>query len=206
MDPNDATQNTWYVSVFSGWANVPQNLGGLYKTTNRGTSWTKLSGNTLTRVTSCTFNPSNANEIYLTTETQGLWMSSNINAGSPTFTNVANYPFRQPERVFFSPTNANEIWVSSFGNGMKMGTLGANGVVEFSSADDFTVYPNPSSDGMFYVQGLKFNVKKVEITDITGRTIKTLNFEQGTLNLSNLPNGIYFARIGNTTKKIVVSR
>ena len=80
VDPNDATQNTWYVGVFSGWGGPPNGLGGLYKTTNRGTSWTKLTGSTLDRVTSCTFNPSNANQIFLTTETQGLWMSSNINS------------------------------------------------------------------------------------------------------------------------------
>ena len=135
VDPNDATQNTWYVGVFSGWGGVPNGLGGLYKTTNRGSAWTKLTGSTLDRVTSCTFNPSNANEIYLTTETQGLWISSNINSGVPTFSNVANYPFRQPERVFFNTSNPNEIWVSSFGNGMKMGTLGTNGIADFDLAD-----------------------------------------------------------------------
>ncbi len=120
VDPNDASQNTWYAGVFSGWGGPPNGLGGLYKTIDRGTSWTKLTGETLDRVTSCTFNPLNANEIYITTEAQGLWKSSNINATVPTFTRENGYDFRQPERVFFNPHKPKEMWVSSFGNGMKV--------------------------------------------------------------------------------------
>ena len=123
VDPNDNTQNTWYAGVFSGWGGPPNGLGGLYKTTNRGTSWTKLTGSIFDRVTSLTFNPLNANEVYLTTETQGLWVSKNINAVTPTFSLVSSYPFRQPERVFFNPFDTNQMWVSSFGNGLRMGLM-----------------------------------------------------------------------------------
>src|SRR5262249_27440253 len=54
-------------------------------------------------------------------ETEGLWFSSNFRSASPTFTQVANYPFRQPERVFFNPNNINEVWVTSFGGGVFVG-------------------------------------------------------------------------------------
>jgi hypothetical protein len=207
VDPNDATQNTWYVGVFSGWGGPSSGLGGLCKTVNRGTSWTKLTGSTLDRVTSCTFNPNNANQIYLTTETQGLWMSSNINAVTPAFSNVGNYPFRQPERIFFNPSNTNEIWVSSFGNGMKMGTLGSGGVAEFGQEVDFAVYPNPSP-GMFNVQCSGLKKGKAEVVDIVGRKIVSETFEHGTmdLDLTKEPNGIYFLKIGNSAKKIVVQK
>jgi hypothetical protein len=109
------------VAVFSGWGGAPNGRGGLFKTTNRGSSWTKLTGTQFDRVTSITFNPLQLTQAYLTTEVQGLWMSNNMNSATPTWSLVANYPFRQPERVFFNPFNANEIWVSSFGNGLKMG-------------------------------------------------------------------------------------
>ncbi|MFT3703942.1 MAG: T9SS type A sorting domain-containing protein [Agriterribacter sp.] len=121
IDPTDAAQNTWYVCVFSGWGGAPNGLGGLYKTTNRGTSWTKLTDTQFDRVTSITFNPSVANEAYLTTEFQGLWRSADMNTAIPTWSLVANYPFKQPERVFFNPFAPAEIWVTSFGNGLKMG-------------------------------------------------------------------------------------
>jgi hypothetical protein len=123
VDPNDPTQNTWYVGVFSGWGGPPNGLGGLYRTTNRGQAWTRISN--LDRVTSCALNPLNTNELYLTTETDGLWMSTNINAGSPTFTAVTSYPFRQPERVFFNPYRPSEIWVTSFGHGILVSTTTA---------------------------------------------------------------------------------
>lgn len=123
VDPSDPTQNTWYACVFSGWGGAPNGKGGLFRTTNRGASWTKLTGTQFDRVTSITFNPALTSQAYLTTETQGLWISNNINAGTPVWSLVDNYPFRQPERVFFNPFNANEIWVTSFGNGLKMGLL-----------------------------------------------------------------------------------
>ncbi len=121
IDPTDPTQNTWYVAVFSGWGGAPNGKGGLFRTTNRGTSWTKLTGTQFDRVTSITFNPASLNQAYLTTETQGLWISNDMNAATPFWTLVSSYPFRQPERVFFNPFNNNEIWVTSFGNGLKMG-------------------------------------------------------------------------------------
>ncbi|MCC6287833.1 MAG: T9SS type A sorting domain-containing protein [Chitinophagaceae bacterium] len=121
IDPADATQNTWYVAVFSGWGDAPNGKGGLYRTTNRGASWTKLTNELFDRVTSISFNPAVNNEAYLTTETQGLWRSADIRAATPTWSLVSNYPFRQPERVFFNPYNPAEIWISSFGNGLRLG-------------------------------------------------------------------------------------
>jgi len=118
IDPHDASQNTWYVGVFSGWGGPPNGLGGLYKTTNRGAAWTRISS--LDRVTSCAISPVNPSEMYLTTETEGLWYSSNINAATPAFTTVTSYPFRQPERVFFNPFDPSEVWVTSFGNGLRV--------------------------------------------------------------------------------------
>lgn len=207
VDPNDVSQNTWYVGVFSGWGGAPNGLGGLYKTTNRGTSWTKLSDSILYGVTSCTFNPGNANEIYITTQTQGLWMSSNINSGTPVFSNVSNYSFQMPIRVFFKPNSTTEIWVTSFGNGMKMGALGPNGVFEdkvlpikFELNQNF---PNPFNPSTTIIYQLPTSCHiKLNIYDLLGREIATLVNEekpagryQAIFNGSNFSSGIYFYRI-----------
>jgi hypothetical protein len=56
--------------------------------------------------------------MYVTTETDGLWYTSNLKSASPTFTQLAAYPFRQPERVFFNPYN-DEVWATSFGHGLR---------------------------------------------------------------------------------------
>jgi photosystem II stability/assembly factor-like uncharacterized protein len=132
VDPNDATQNTWYAGVYSGWGGPPNGLGGLYTTTNRGLAWTWL--NTNDGVSSCAFNPLNSNELYVTTEDEGLLFSGNINSASPAFSQVASYPFGQPERVFFNPYNPSEMWVTSFGNGIRVGsTLPSPGTLQLTA-------------------------------------------------------------------------
>ncbi|HMP58254.1 MAG TPA: Calx-beta domain-containing protein [Gemmatales bacterium] len=121
IDPADATQSTWYVGVWSGWGGPPNNLGGLYRTTDKGLSWTRLT--THHRVTALAIDPSNPIQAYLTTETEGLWYTTNLSAVSPAFTRIDTFPFRQAERVFFNPHNANEIWVNTFGGGVWRGVF-----------------------------------------------------------------------------------
>jgi hypothetical protein len=60
--------------------------------------------------------------------------SSNINSASPILTQVTNYPFGQPERVFFNPYNPSEMWVTSFGNGIRVGsTLPSPGTLQITA-------------------------------------------------------------------------
>ncbi|MEM7039823.1 MAG: hypothetical protein AAF570_22815, partial [Bacteroidota bacterium] len=169
VDPNDPTQNTWYAGVFSGWGGPPNDKGGLFRTTDRGVSWTKLTGNLFHRVTSCTFHPTDPNQLYLTTEMQGLWMSTNINNASPSFNLVQSYPFRQPERVFFNPFNTNEMWVTSFGNSIKMGLMTGTGIPEFEAR--MKVWPNPSS-GLISVEWDGLTGERMQVFDLQGRMLK----------------------------------
>jgi hypothetical protein len=120
VDPHDAAQNNWYAGVWGEWG-TSFGYGGLYFTTNRGVSWTRITSN-LKAVGSCTLHPANPDEMYVTTEDQGLWYSANRRAASPVFVQL-NYPFRFPSRVFVNPYDANEIWVTSFGNGMRLGRV-----------------------------------------------------------------------------------
>jgi hypothetical protein len=215
VDPNDPAQNTWYVGVFSGWGGAPNGLGGLYKTTNRGTSWTKLTGSTIDRLTSVTFNPNDQNQIYMTTEGQGLWISHNINSPAPTFSNVASYPFQQPERVFFNPYNSGEIWVTSFGNGMKTGSVTVTGSVTFPIENEnagFDVFPNPVKGKVnIHLQRSTVSEISVEIRDLSGRMIfESAVINGGNLNTETLDNGLYLLTVIEKgkiigTKKIVIN-
>jgi hypothetical protein len=193
IDPTDATQNTWYVAVYSGWGGAPNGLGGLYKTTNRGTSWTKLTGSQFDRVTSITFNPQNTNQAYLTTETQGLWMSSNMNVAAPTWTLVNSYPFRQPERVYFNPNNLSEMWVTSFGNGMKVGVLSPLGIVKPSEEDKLiTVFPNPFNEQITFTNlNPNRRIIKANLYDSNGRLMISKQDETNFVNTTSLGSGIY---------------
>lgn len=209
IDPNDPSQNTWYAGVFSGWGGPSSGLGGLYKTTNRGTSWVKLTNTSIIdRVTSCTFNPNNVNQIFMTTETNGLWVSNNINSATPTFSIVSSYPFQQPERVFFNPFNSNEMWVTSFGNGMKVGNITVTGGIEFGTnhSDEINLYPNPASNLLTIDTKSTGGIfDAIEIYDVAGRIVsKTKGIS--TINVSNFENGMYIARISYENKIVAVKK
>lgn len=195
IDPFDATQNTWYAAVCSGgWSpNPAADMGGLYKTANRGASWIKIID--AVNIESCTFNPDHADELYVTTATQGLWVSHNISSTTPTFSVINSYNFWHPTRVFFNPFNKTEMWVASFGNGMKVGNMGSQSAIENTIGNaKFTLYPIPSEDNIliqFYDH--TFMSQKAEIYDNMGKRIKTLIVQNNTIiNISDLARGIYF--------------
>jgi hypothetical protein len=133
IDPNDPKQNTWYAGVFNGWNGASTGQGGLYKTVDRGKTWTRIV--TLDRVESATVSPTNPNEMYVTTETEGLWYTDNLQSASPTFTQVDAYKFRHPERVIYNPYNPAEIWVTSFGSSLQVGYAGSSaGLLQFDQS------------------------------------------------------------------------
>ncbi len=120
IDPADATQSTWYACTFQGWGDYAmQGTGGLYRTRDKGLTWARISDEF--RVNSVTIHPTQTNIAYYTTETHGLWYSTNINVPTPTFTQVSNYSFAHAMRVFVNPYQKQDIWITSVGNGLKHG-------------------------------------------------------------------------------------
>ena len=90
---------------------------------------------------------------------------------------------------------------------MKMGTLGTNGIADFDLADEVSLYPNPASSSITVTLG---GVKQFQliIYNAFGAQVDSqhLSIGKNEINILNLPNGIYFAKIGNMVKKIVVSK
>lgn len=193
IDPADVNQNTWFVSVFSGWGGAPNGKGGLYRTTDRGTTWTKISN--LDRVASCTFNPANPDQVFICTEGDGLWTSTDIHAASPTFQAVSNYPFYYPWKVFFNPYNSSEMWVTSFGNGMKVASLLPTGI-DFHAAltDEFSVSPNPSIGKFRIVVPKNEFIQEVAVYDLNSKLIYRKS-EVPPSDLTSLPDGIYIITV-----------
>jgi len=206
IDPNDATQSTWYAAVFSGWANVPAGTGGIYKTTNKGVNWTQISNSY--RVNSVTIHPTNANELYFTTETDGLWYCSNATNVTPTYTQVASYPFRHPVRVFYNPYKSSEIWVSSFGNGMMVGSVQTTGISQPSGGDNMalSVYPNPAGGILNVEWSEKADFATIKIYSLLGERVMqqdVLNGRATQLDVSKLSSGIYLLQVENANGKLV---
>ena len=73
--------------------------------------------------------------------------------------------------------------------------------------DELWVYPNPTK-GELIINNEQLIMNNVEIYDVMGRMVKTrfiASLQDGTttIDLSNLPSGIYFIRIAGKTAKIV---
>lgn len=209
VDPHDTTQNTWYAAVHSGWGGPANDLGGLYKTTNRGTSWVRIFDSY--RVESATIHPLNANEIYVTTESDGLWYSNNLNSGSPSFSELEEYPFQHPTRVFFNPYNEHYIWTTTFGNGLRLGVDGSvsNGISENQfTLETIRVYPNPADKELIVVS--KSTINSWSIIDPLGQTVLEGNTKstQLTIDTQHLKAGSYVLKTtdnnGNTGIRKVI--
>ncbi len=131
IDPADKSQNTWYACTFDAWTASTGPEGkdsGLFRTTDRGKNWTQIADKRIApsgilNANSCTVNPDKPDELYLTSEYDGLFYTDNARADKPTFTQVNSYPFRNPTGVFFNPLNKREVWATSFGNGMYVGEV-----------------------------------------------------------------------------------
>ncbi len=175
VDPHDASGGTWFVTVRRGWGGPPNNLGGLFRTTNRGQSWTRIFDELYAE--SCTASPVNANEMYASTVGSGLWHTSNLRDASPDWAAVDEYTFHKPTRIHFNPHNPNQVWFCSFGNGLRYGftnpplapvtglTLhGESGSLvlrwtESAGAASYNVYSGPSPD--------------IELMTVIGNTLTT---------------------------------
>lgn len=65
---------------------------------------------------------------------------------------------------------------------------------------DFSIYPNPSEDGIFVIQGIETDVQLAALYDIAGRKTEQAEIKDRILNLSYLKDGIYFLIIRSNDK------
>ncbi|QEE50627.1 T9SS type A sorting domain-containing protein [Flavobacterium alkalisoli] len=91
-------------------------------------------------------------------------------------------------------------------NVMLDGTLGVNEQL----LSKFSIYPNPASDVINIANAENILVNGVEIVDLNGRVVKSVNLNgvtEAQINISDLSSGMYLMNVssdqGTTTKKIV---
>jgi len=71
-------------------------------------------------------------------------------------------------------------------------------------ANQLQIFPNPVKDELKVESG-ELKVEKVEIFDISGKSLLTVNFQFSTIDVSVLPKGVYLLKIF-TDKRLVISK
>jgi len=85
------------------------------------------------------------------------------------------------------------------------------GIAEINDNTSFSVYPNPSNNGIFYIDVKENNNYELKVFDLFGKCLKAESGKKpGNLDLSTFPGGIYLLTLRSgrdlMTKKIVIQK
>jgi CubicO group peptidase (beta-lactamase class C family) len=78
----------------------------------------------------------------------------------------------------------------------------ANSISEYEQKR-VTVFPNPATNKLF-LSGRADNSYEYEISNIFGQVVQKGTIDNGTIDIANLPRGLYFLKIGNSFQKFIV--
>ena len=133
--------------------------------------------------------------------------SANINAATPTISQVANYDFSVPERVFYNPYDKNKMWVASFGHGLQWGDITATGIADNNLSDsEITISPNPFRESTTIRFKNSNENYTLEMYNPIGQLVMKKTYINGntyTLNNQGFPKGVYLLKVFAKDKKTV---
>ena len=78
------------------------------------------------------------------------------------------------------------------------------GLSESEERNIISIYPNPTTDYLYIESDL--DIKDIQISDLNGRVINNLEFQDNKINLASLQTGIYFAKISDINGKILTKK
>ena len=151
-----------------------------------------------------------------TTNTASLWVNPGIGSteSTPLVTNntgttvapasIASLCIRQS-----SPTTGNvEIDELRIGDSWSNVTSSILGVSQ-NSISDFSIYPNPVTNGVFYITTDTNIERAVTIFDILGKQVLNTTIHESAINVSGLNPGVYLVQVTEegditTTRKLIV--
>jgi len=151
--------------------------------------------------------PDNARYAMLATEL-GIWTTSNLDETGTIW--VQNIEGLANVRVDMLQMRLSDFTVIAATHGRGLATAVwdiETGIGESEANSDFQIFPNPTT-GEFKIQNSKFKIQNVEVVDLNGKALQSMNLElriPGTLELdiSHLPAGIYFIRISSLNSLIL---
>lgn len=100
--------------------------------------------------------------------------------------------------IYVIPTNQDETNSGLLGiYYQNFKTLGINELV----VENVSVYPNPTTDFIYFKVNSKAKLSEVEVFDLSGKLIFTQRVNNETIDLQKLSKGTYFLRFKNSTIK-----
>ncbi len=192
--------------MFSGFG-----TGHIFRSTNAGASWTNISTGLPDLPFHClAIDPSHTNIIYAGCDL-GAWVSTNNGATWSTF----DTGFADATMVYdlvISPVD-NTLVCFTHGHGVYKRKLsdisGINDPVSFAA--NVSVYPNPAAENVYVnIIGKTDRNTSVEVFDLNGKKVKTVNSEENTiqLNVNGFSSGVYLIKVDNggrtACKKLIV--
>lgn len=127
IDPHDPYRNTWLACTWSNPFDSKDASGGVYRTTDRGNTWTRIltlpqRDDYTGKVNACAISPYQPSHMYVSTATHGLYFSQNAQSPSPTFSELTStFPARASHDCSFHPFSPWEMFVGTVGNGIRYG-------------------------------------------------------------------------------------
>lgn len=151
--------------------------------------------------------------IDVTTSLSGLTISANESAATYQWIDCdnSNQPIAgETNQSFTASANGNYAVIVTQNNCSDTSTcvnISTVGINENNTLNGISIYPNPSN-GIYNLSGLKVN-SKITVYDAIGQIIyfSTITESKETINISNVPNGIYMIQIkaenSTITKKVI---
>lgn len=135
-----------------------------------------------------------------------ITLNSNISASARVQSNAITHIINRSKGLTFeaAPGNTNNtsskttVWMDIKGWGVGLAEELKN------AGSTLNVYPNPASDMLNF--SINYNkAAKVEVMDITGRVIETVNFDMNnaSVNVSNYNAGLYLYRVLTNDNKVI---
>ncbi len=126
--------------------------------------------------------------IISTSPTAGQNFSTNIN-----YTLPANYNENKIKLVAFVSSFTGNHQGDEVFNVAEITLPTSVGIMESSATNDFTIYPNPASTHLYLNTELNFT--NINILDLTGKLIKTVQSKNNAIDVAELASGIYFIQL-----------
>ena len=210
-----------------GFAEVYEMIGGLNYWNSAGLPTTKITGPKLMLVSYSDFikgNYADTVKITVTNRANGVLNFSAVSISDLhhiennfnkefTIEGAQDYTFSIVHSPGYSGNETTNVIIESNGGKLDFTIQFKNGTIvgiEELQIAEITLYPNPANQNLYFKLNGSANIDEISIINIAGQEVlrETQISNSNRLNISNLKNGIYFARIksGNiiSTKKFIV--